>query len=92
MLASESGIWFHDSPVQKRIQTKALLSIYVCMGLNDDVISLCIYSDGLLQPRNLQLGSHFIIIGVNVILHCILSICIFSFPHFGFVGRMLALY
>ena len=23
--------------------------------------------------------------------HCILSICIFSFHHFGFVGRMLAL-
>ena len=23
--------------------------------------------------------------------HCILSICISSFPHFGFVGRMLAL-
>ena len=23
--------------------------------------------------------------------HCILSICIFSFPHFDFVGRMLAL-
>ena len=25
--------------------------------LNDDVISLCIYSDGLLQPRDLQLGA-----------------------------------
>ena len=35
--------------------------------LNDDVISLCIYSDGLLQPRDLQLGSHFIIMGANVI-------------------------
>ena len=44
------------------------------MGLNDDVISLCIYSDGLLQPRNLQLGSHFIIIGVNVI-------CIYFYIH-----------
>ena len=26
------------------------------MGLNYGVISLCIYSDGLLQPRDLQLG------------------------------------
>ena len=38
------------------------------MGLNDDVISLCIYSDVLLQPRDLLLGSHIIIIGVNVII------------------------
>ena len=29
---------------------------------------------------------------MKVIHHqCILSICIFSFPHFGFVGKMLAL-
>ena len=27
------------------------------MVLNDDVILLCIYSDGLLQPRELQLGA-----------------------------------
>ena len=51
------------------VETKALLSIKVCRGLNDDVISLCIYSDVLLQPRDLPLGSHFIIIiGVIVII------------------------
>ena len=38
------------------------------MGLNDNVISLCIYSNDFLQPRNLPLGSQFIIIGVNVII------------------------
>ena len=27
------------------------------MSLNDDVISLCTYSEGLLQPMNLQLGA-----------------------------------
>ena len=27
------------------------------MFLNDDVILLCIYSGGLLQPRELQLGA-----------------------------------
>ena len=31
-------------------------------------MSLCIYSDVLLQPRDLPLGSHFIIIGVNAII------------------------
>ena len=38
------------------------------MGLNDGVISLCIYSDVLLQPRDFPLGPLFIIIGVNVII------------------------
>ena len=33
------------------------MSISVCRGLNDDVISLCFYSDGLLQPKDLQLGA-----------------------------------
>ena len=46
------------------------------MGLNDDVISLCIYSDCLLQPRDLPLGFHFIIDGVNVIcIHFYIHVC-----------------
>ena len=54
--------------ISSLVETKAFLSILVCRGLNDDVILLCIYSDVLLQPRDLLLGSHIIIIGVNVII------------------------
>ena len=44
------------------------LSFGLRINLNDDVILLCIYSDVLLQPRDLLLGSYIIIIGVNVII------------------------
>ena len=61
MLASESVF---DSIIVKSktssvllVETKAFCLFRHVGFLNDDVILLCIYSDGLLQPRDLQLGA-----------------------------------
>ena len=42
----------------KTYSKSKLFCVFRYVGvLNDNVISLCIYSDGLLQPRDLQLGA-----------------------------------
>ena len=56
-------MFLKNSNISSKIK-RSKVTVYA--ALNDDVFSLCIYSDVLLQPRDLPLGSHFIIIIIDV--------------------------